>query len=238
MHRRILQHTTIMGNPQQLIWNPWFAEDFPLVLYPPGNSYRYGKLMWKRQEMITGFMTDIPDLPIKTHPKKTTDFGTFQRYDQDIVPGRKTPSWWFPELHGADGRSRWLKPSRKGVPMFICLIWNKQCQKKTANISKLIKEKHIIKQLQHQNNKRHKSVLANMGMVSMPPFSGGWRAINPNGIPTVSQRSSQHLTPPSLLWQIPWCPDVVQKTVWPVVYRDINGVETTLVKPQMASVDG
>jgi hypothetical protein len=27
--------------------------------------------MWKRQEMITGFMTDIPDLPIKTHPKKT-----------------------------------------------------------------------------------------------------------------------------------------------------------------------
>jgi hypothetical protein len=49
--------------------------------------------MWKRQEMITGFMTDIPDLPIKTHPKKTTDFGTFQRYDQDIVPGRKTPSW-------------------------------------------------------------------------------------------------------------------------------------------------
>jgi CRISPR/Cas system CSM-associated protein Csm5 (group 7 of RAMP superfamily) len=57
--------------------------------------------------------------------------------------------------------------------MFICLIWNKQCQKKTANISKLIKEKHIIKQLQHQNNKRHKSVLANMGMVSMPPFSGG-----------------------------------------------------------------
>ena len=26
-----------------------------------------------------------------------------------------------------------------GVPMFICLIWNKQCQKKTANTIKYIK---------------------------------------------------------------------------------------------------